>query len=82
METSHAALHLLPRLGRKKLLIGGKARGRNELISNYIYRTTGQERSRKQVSSHIQVLKNMYRNDAECELRGAPPPLRRAVPLS
>ncbi|GAA5874322.1 hypothetical protein JCM3774_000940 [Rhodotorula dairenensis] len=64
-EAFFRALHLLPRLGRKKLLIDGKARGRNELISNYIYRTTGQERSRKQVSSHIQVLKNMYRNDAE-----------------
>lgn len=63
----HPALHLLPRLGRKKLLIDGKARGRNELISNYIYRTTGQQRSRKQVSSHIQVLKNMYRHDPECE---------------
>ncbi|KWU46513.1 hypothetical protein RHOSPDRAFT_31971 [Rhodotorula sp. JG-1b] len=64
-EAFFHALHLLPRLGRKKLLIDGKARGRNELISNYIYRTTGQQRSRKQVSSHIQVLKNMYRHDPE-----------------
>lgn len=64
-----SALHLLPRLGRKKLLINGKPCGRNELISDYIFRTTGKTRTRKQVSSHIQVLKNLYREDKQCELR-------------
>ncbi|GAA5862139.1 hypothetical protein JCM8547_007752 [Rhodosporidiobolus lusitaniae] len=64
-EAFQTAIRLLPRLGRKKLIINGKACGRNELIGDYIKRTTGVERSRKQVSSHIQVLKNMRKDDKE-----------------
>ncbi|BGP13975.1 hypothetical protein JCM10213v2_001913 [Rhodosporidiobolus nylandii] len=64
-EAFHRALRLLPRLGRKKLIIDGKPCGRNELIGDYIHRHTGKIRSRKQVSSHIQVLKNMRKDDEE-----------------
>ncbi|GAA5888212.1 hypothetical protein JCM6882_000323 [Rhodosporidiobolus microsporus] len=64
-DAFHTALRLLPRLGRKKLIINGKACGRNELIGDYIFRNTGKMRSRKQVSSHIQVLKNMKKDDKE-----------------
>lgn len=56
----------MPRLGRKKLEIKGRSKGRNELISDYILRVTGKERTRKQVSSHIQVLKDKLKHNAEC----------------
>ncbi|KAE8225575.1 hypothetical protein CF319_g1708 [Tilletia indica] len=59
------ALRLIPKLGRRKVLVGGKACGRNELIADYIQRKTGVKRSRKQVSSHIQVLKNIKKHDVE-----------------
>lgn len=55
-------------LGKKKIIVGNKPCGRNELIANYIQRTTGKTRTRKQVSSHVQVLKKMKKNDANCEL--------------
>ncbi|PKI84121.1 hypothetical protein MVES1_002265 [Malassezia vespertilionis] len=59
------ALRLIPKLGRRKVLVHGKPCGRNELIADYIERKTNKSRSRKQVSSHIQVLKNVKRHDPE-----------------
>ena len=50
-------------MGRKKLLFKDKQRGRNELITDWIEMATGQKRDRKQVSSHIQVLKPFVQDD-------------------
>ncbi|KAI8373875.1 TEA/ATTS domain family-domain-containing protein, partial [Blakeslea trispora] len=57
------ALETIPKLGRRKILVNGKPCGRNELISDFIYRKTSKIRTRKQVSSHIQVLKNTRKSD-------------------
>ncbi|CBX97559.1 hypothetical protein IAQ61_001227 [Plenodomus lingam] len=51
------ALVKWPPMGRKKYMLDSQLRGRNELIQYSIYRDTGIRRCRKQVSSHLQVLK-------------------------
>lgn len=43
-------------------MLDGALRGRNELIQDSIYRDTGIRRCRKQVSSHLQVLKQHLRD--------------------
>ena len=67
------ALRCIPPLGKLKTPLtckGGikKPSGRNELISRKIEMLTGVTRVRKQISSHIQVLKKMI-NDPECKFR-------------
>ncbi|KAF9961903.1 hypothetical protein BGZ72_001010 [Mortierella alpina] len=57
------ALEVLPKLGRRKVVVNGKPCGRNELIADYIYTKTQKVRDRKQVSSHIQVLKNTRKHE-------------------
>ncbi|KAI7899134.1 TEA/ATTS domain family-domain-containing protein [Cokeromyces recurvatus] len=51
------ALESIPKLGRRKILVNGKP-------CEYIFRKTSKIRTRKQVSSHIQVLKNTRKGDA------------------
>ncbi|RLV91814.1 Transcription activator TEC1 [Spathaspora sp. JA1] len=55
-------LNLIPKNGLTKIKIAGRSCGRNELISDYIFTKTGKLRTRKQISSHIQVIKNLGEN--------------------
>lgn len=73
------ALCLLPQMGRRKFSINGKPHGRNELISMYLWMghcaslpvgvkpDETKRRTRKQVSSHIQVLKGFMRGHPSCK---------------
>jgi hypothetical protein len=55
---------LYPGIGKKKVVCptGKGLRGKNEMIYDTIYRCTNQMMTRKQISSHIQVLRNYVDN--------------------
>jgi hypothetical protein len=63
-HTNHIIVALVrwPPMGRKKFMLDNVLRGRNELIQDSIRRDTGIVRDRKQVSSHLQVLKQHLQN--------------------
>ena len=54
-------------MGRSKETVrpNEKPQGRNELIADYIQRLTGEPRDRKQVSSHIQVVKPFVKHNSK-----------------
>ena len=64
--TDLKALVNIPPMGRRKKSQRGRPHGRNELISEWIFQETGEFRTRKQVSSHIQVLNTLLKDIPEC----------------
>lgn len=83
-DSIKALLHI-PKMGRRKYSYRGKPHGRNELIKEYLWiaylqsLAPGQQadesmaRTRKQVSSHIQVLKGFLKDHPACEFLGRRP---------
>ena len=60
------AIRIYRKRGRTKKELNGKQCGGNEFISDFIKKATGVERTRKQVSSHIQVLKEFLKDNKCC----------------
>ncbi|QRW00276.1 regulatory protein abaA [Ceratobasidium sp. AG-Ba] len=57
------AARTIPNNGKNWIMRDGRQYGRNALIAEEIFRLTGQQRTRQQISSHIQVLKKVHADD-------------------
>jgi hypothetical protein len=62
-----SALRYITNKGRIRQPCNGREMGGNELISEFIFQRTGIRRDRKKVSSHLQVLKALMRDNDACK---------------
>ncbi|SCU92132.1 LAMI_0E08922g1_1 [Lachancea mirantina] len=63
-----SALRLIAKNGTAKIKLRDRNYGRNELISLYIHHQTREWRTKKQISSHIQVWKKSILNKVKADL--------------